>query len=293
MSDISIYERIPSIENNFSVKFRIYTLSSGIVAHWHEHIELVYLKRGRCTLYCNGTTEAAEEGDLMVINSTEVHSFEIQGEITIYSTLLYPEFFNDVKLGHGCFKRIVKGDVMITEMLERMREEYEKNAAYSDMMIKSMAYSLIAHLGREHLTDEVPKRIQSNSIMLERLSNAIRYISDNYSKKITTRTLAEMSYMNESHFCRFFKSMVGRTPIEYIKQYKVEKACVLLKSTAESIEKISEDVGFDDMNYFSRVFKRYKGVPPIKYRRENQSGACARPIDISEKKIYNICNDCT
>jgi AraC-like DNA-binding protein len=73
--------------------------------------------------------------------------------------------------------------------------------------------------------------------------------------------------MSEEHFCRLFKRTVGKTVTGFLMEYRIEKASVLLKKTEESITAVADSVGFDDVNYFSRSFKRIKGVTPSTYRR--------------------------
>ncbi len=268
MSELSLYEKIPTLENNFSIKLRSYELNSAIVAHWHEHIELVFILDGECELYVGGQIVPAKKDDLLIINSAEVHSFENKHRMRFYSMLLYPEFFSDVKLPHGEFRPVIEQDGYVKELFGKMYAEHQSGRVTSDMMIKSHAYSLISYLTENYFVPTARRRaIKTSPELLGRLKSVIEYISESYGEKITTSTLATMCYMNESHFCRFFKSTVGKTPIEYINGFKIEKACVMLCNTDESISQIAAAVGYDDINYFSRVFKTHKGMTPREYRR--------------------------
>ena len=62
------------------------------------------------------------------------------------------------------------------------------------------------------------------------------------------------------------KKAVGKSATEYINEYRIEKASILLKNTDESVSRVATDVGYDDLNYFSRIFKRIMGMSPVKYR---------------------------
>jgi hypothetical protein len=72
--------------------------------------------------------------------------------------------------------------------------------------------------------------------------------------------------------CRFFKKMTGRSALAYVNEYRIEKATVLLTKTDEPIGEIAESVGFDDLNYFSRVFKKVKKCSPGEYRKIHTQG---------------------
>lgn len=73
--------------------------------------------------------------------------------------------------------------------------------------------------------------------------------------------------MNVQYFCRFFKSVVGKTPVEYINSYRIEKATELLQTETLSISNIALNVGIDNFSYFIKQFKKYKNSTPSQYRK--------------------------
>ena len=94
---------------------------------------------------------------------------------------------------------------------------------------------------------------------------AIKYIQFNYSHDISVDDIAKAVGVSRSHLYRVFMSNVGQSPIDYLTNYRVGEACSLLKSSNLSIAEIAVSVGFFDQFYFSRVFKKVKGMPPSKY----------------------------
>jgi len=96
------------------------------------------------------------------------------------------------------------------------------------------------------------------------------FVSQNYQNKISTAHLSKIFYMSESHFCRLFKKTVGISPIDYINEYRVGKAELLLQKTDLPIITIAAEVGFEDANYFSRVFRKIKKLSPSEYRRRTE-----------------------
>ncbi len=272
MNDISLYERIPALENNFTVKFRLYeNRTSALIPHWHEHIELMYLLRGECDFLCGGSVYPAKSGDLLVVNGSQIHSFETKSPLTFFSILLFPSFFDDIDFSDVVLENLVGADGYVRECFDDIYAAYTGTEAMSDMMLKSHTYRLVAYLGRKYRLNSKDSPTPLDSARLSRLNTVLEYISTSYSEKITTRHLASMLYLSEAHFCRFFKSAVGKSATEYINQYRIEKAAVLLSNTSEPIGTVGEQVGFEDINYFSRVFKREKGVTPGKYRKSHSS----------------------
>ncbi len=267
MKDISLYEKIPQIENNFTVKFRIYSRDSGLIPHWHEHLELLYFTKGSCEFICDGCSFDVEAGDLVVVNSTEIHSFSARGPLEYTCILIYPSFFADIKFDNVRLKNSVKADVTVRDYIASINREYEEKLPGYDMMLKGHTYALLTYLMRSYPDVSISHRdFEARAVKLRRLNHVIEYIKNNYTDKITTKALAEMCFLSEAHFCRFFKGAMGKSAIEYINEYRVQKAAILLKNTDESISQIALAVGFDDINYFSRTFKGILGTPPGKYR---------------------------
>ena len=95
--------------------------------------------------------------------------------------------------------------------------------------------------------------------------NAIKYIQFNYSHDISIDDVAKSVGVSRSHLYRVFMLNVGKSPIDYLTSYRISEACSLLKNSSLSIAEIAVSVGFFDQFYFSRVFKKVKGVPPSKY----------------------------
>ena len=103
--------------------------------------------------------------------------------------------------------------------------------------------------------------------LTEPIKKIINYIYENYNRKIYIEDLALEANMNVQYFCRFFKSVVGKTPVEYINSYRIEKATELLQTETLSISNIALNVGIDNFSYFIKQFKKYKNSTPSQYRK--------------------------
>ena len=86
-----------------------------------------------------------------------------------------------------------------------------------------------------------------------------------YAGAVTLATLADAAGMTPQYFCTFFQQMTGRSPIEYLNGHRIEVACAQLSLGNYSITDLAYECGFNDLSYFIRVFKRYKGVTPKQY----------------------------
>ena len=83
---------------------------------------------------------------------------------------------------------------------------------------------------------------------------------------VSVQDLADSIGLNRSYLHRLFKSAIGSSVQEYLLDLRIRKACALLKSTELPVSIISLSVGYEDTLYFSRLFKRKKGVSPSQYR---------------------------
>ena len=100
---------------------------------------------------------------------------------------------------------------------------------------------------------------------IESFIRSIKYIQFNYSHDISIDDVAKSVGVSRSHLYRVFMLNVGKSPIDYLTEYRINEACKLLRAGNLSIAEVAVSVGFFDQFYFSRVFKRAKGVPPSKY----------------------------
>ena len=99
------------------------------------------------------------------------------------------------------------------------------------------------------------------------LQNMKDYIDLHFSEKLTLDSLAEAFYINKYYLTRVFREQFGITVNSYILQVRITRAKQLLRFSDLSIEKISQECGMNDANYFARMFKKIEGISPGEYRK--------------------------
>lgn len=97
------------------------------------------------------------------------------------------------------------------------------------------------------------------------------YVKANLSRNITLSDIAASVCYNSSHVSRFFHQMTGQTLSQYILQCRMDAACSYLAAGSDSIQAISENLGYESAQYFSNVFKKYTGMSPREYRNAKQN----------------------
>ena len=100
------------------------------------------------------------------------------------------------------------------------------------------------------------------------LKPVFTYIEKHYSEKITLEDLSSSIHMNKNYFCRFFKEKAGKTPFAYLNEYRINQAAGELMKTDLPITEVALNAGFENMSYFIRQFKHYRGCTPSVFRQE-------------------------
>ncbi len=100
----------------------------------------------------------------------------------------------------------------------------------------------------------------------------LHYINEHLTDKILADELCRKAYMSRNMFFKWFKQQFGLTPVEYINRERIKLAKQLLAEGRYSISQISGRCGFDDTNYFIRLFKKKEGITPGAYK------MCVRPV---------------
>jgi len=102
----------------------------------------------------------------------------------------------------------------------------------------------------------------------EYVEKARNLIEMNYDGNITVSELAAKIGIDRSYFSRIFKEVLSMSPQEYIKQFRLHKAALLLQDPLMKVSAVARAVGYQDYITFTKLFKQYKGVTPTEYRRQ-------------------------
>jgi AraC-like DNA-binding protein len=250
--------------------------------HWHEHLQFIYFTAGKALISCNARSFQVTAGDLVVINGNELHYGENHSPVLVcymiridFSFLLsnqvdscQTKYITPLIQNQISFKNLVRNDRDILHCVKKMITEYSSHDIGYELAIKASAYELMVLLLRGYL-DRVysEKELEALIRNIKRFQRVLDFLDNHYREPINIDQLAGMANLSKYHFCRMFKQLVGKSAGDYIHQLRINNALTLLQESELNITEIALASGFNDTNYFSRLFKKYQKVSPSQFRK--------------------------
>lgn len=237
--------------------------------HAHRRHELYYLAKGSTKYIIGDEIFLVEAGNVVFIPKGHYHMTDSGGcdNIERYLMAFDDELFDadtEVILKELMRERLISIPVGRVEGLEEHFAELERamtiEGALRDASVKAHALVALAFICR-HKRAFVPKVSEADKIVHE----VSEYVSANYGEDLTLSSLAHRFAVSDSHLSRKFKDVSGMGLNEYITHVRIMNAERLLRSGVTSITSVAEQCGFNDSNYFSTVFKKVKGITPLKF----------------------------
>ena len=269
--------------------FRQDTPSGGIGAfsHIHTAIEIIYLTQGSLVVEIDDIEYKVFAGDVMLFRSNTVHHI-IAGEESLnryYVVKIRPEIIFDLaeEENHGAYvlsftvnssdskclwtKDEVEQLPLMKQGFEILINLVEQNSGQEDLAAKLGAGLVIMSMLGGAETDGANS---VNSDIASGIYRAMSYINRHYSDDISEKQMSELAGMSCSHFSRSFKVVTGKTYKEYLNMTRINRAEHMLATTDKTVTQICADCGFNSTAYFVKIFKRYKLMPPMAYKRKEK-----------------------
>jgi len=147
--------------------------------------------------------------------------------------------------------------------VEHIIKEYQSKDIGREIAIKAYIYQLMVILLRGHVKHMLtPREYGIRKKRLERFNKILKFIDENYHEDITIDKLCSMANLSKYRFCHLFKEITGKPFSEYLNMVRINKAEEMLHETDMNVTEIALSCGYNDANYFSRVFKKYRKKAP-------------------------------
>lgn len=253
--------------------------------HWHEEMEIILVRKGKFEVNVNLENYVVNAGELILIKPRTLHALrQYKNEETELKTIVFhldllKSHINDactVKYLNPFLEDRYTAPLILTPDLAGYEEilmcfnqivtVYNVKDKFFEIEMKSQLFHLFYLLFR-YVCSKTVVDIGLKEETIKNVKIVIEYIQENYMQPISIGELAAIIHFSEQYFMRFFKKYTGMTCVDYMNDYRLNKAAQLLVGTDSSIMEIAGKVGISNVSYFNRMFKRKFGMTPKGYRK--------------------------
>ncbi len=273
--------------------FNIYPCSipvdfASVPLHWHNDMEIIYVKKGRGVIDLDLTPHPARAGDILLVPPGHLHAIrrdsggymEYENIIFQLSLLMNAQadfcsahYFAPLLQGRIPLMPHVTADHPLHPRLSGCLDEIDAFSALgtplSTLAIKARLFDLF-HLLFSCLEETAPVPAPKPSVRsLELVKLLLKYVEEHYQERLTIEKMAGVCGFSPSHFMKFFRQTMGVSFIGYLNDYRLTMAARLLLASTDTIVAVASECGFENLSYFNRIFKRKYKVTPSQYRKNS------------------------
>lgn len=253
--------------------------------HWHEEFEVLLVESGECRISISGEEFILQENEGLFINSGILHACYVHGRkvCRFYSIVFHPRLVAG-SLDSILWQKYVEPLIQETSLPwirfgkeQNWTDEASKylmsawNAAASEnsgyeFEVRNSLSRLILLLENHHTPAQ--KRPSEKTLRsAKRVKLMLQFMHEHLSEEITLDQIASSASVSRNECLRCFHDILGTSPIQYLKEIRIQKAERLLKQTDMKISDIAMECGFQEMSCFARTFKKHKGTAPSELRK--------------------------
>lgn len=254
--------------------------------NYHDYLEVSYNCSGRGMYHVSNHEYLFAPGDVAIIASDEIHYLRASEKtnLDLISVFFLPEavcppagdgstydltrpFFDS---SHHVLKAVEFDHLrLLRTMVEMYRLEKEKSKYYrlhQKHLLFDLLLQLLHHFDDCHLFAELPRnRIRQREADIHRLNPVFTYVEEHYRERIDLRQAARVANMSRNYFCRFFKRVTGTSFVDYLNKFRINRAKQLMLGGGLTTTQVAYQVGYNNLGYFYRSFKRYAHLCPREF----------------------------
>ncbi|MBQ3559329.1 MAG: AraC family transcriptional regulator [Agathobacter sp.] len=231
--------------------------------------QLLYIASGKAHFHIDGEEKIVTAGHMVLYRPKEPQKYEYYGEdqTEVYWVHFTGGDVTNILRSYGLTKDkkvfYCGSDLEYKNHFRAMIQELQMGKDDYPEMLEIHLRQIFIKLHRYFNT---VSKVDNNQIV-EDIDQAMLYFAEHYNENICIEDYAKGHHMSTSWFIRNFKQYTGSTPMQYILSKRIYNATALLQNEQYNITEISTIVGYDNPLYFSRIFKKIKGISPSEYRK--------------------------
>ena len=249
--------------------------------HWHDSMELVYVKKGSGIVQVDVNAYPAEKGDIYIFAPGTLHALHQRGQAVMeYENIIFElellggaedlcaeKYLLPLQSGRLSLPaRLTPNDLCYLRAAACLREVEDANRAKLpgyELQVKGALLRFLALLlaqGRQRLASETADT--------QRLKTLLQWLSAHYTEELRVADAAGVCSFSASHFMRWFRQMTGQSFVAFLNEYRLNAAAEALQATDETVLTIASRCGFENLSYFNRAFKAHFSMTPREYRKK-------------------------
>ncbi len=277
---------------NFPFFIGSYKVEDAIDLHSHEFVEMVYVAEGTGLHIYDGQNYLISAGDVFVIEPGAEHAYgvntgsafvvnnilfmpsllkleiEALSVVTSFVDFFYMEpFLRNAVRFQSHLRLDLQEQLEMKNLLDRIVSEYQEKRLGHQIMTKTLLIEMFLFLSRCYAIHQTPSPAPRSDDKV--LKHICEFIERHYAKPLSLTQISQLCSMSPTSFAVKFKQFTGRTFIEYRNEIRIRAASDHLTQTGDKIMAISQEVGFDDLSFFNKIFKQHTGMSPGTYRKTN------------------------
>lgn len=250
--------------------------------HWHTELEFVYIESGTVTFWIGEKQFTLPEGNGVFINSKILHRFYSPTEAAIPNFVCMPFFIaaQDSFIYHKYVSPVISSSLTfqifhaniswqakalsIIKQIIAAQDCTSSSELATSYLLQMLWLEIYENADIKYTKDHINESASSQA----RLQLMMQYIHQNYIRDISLDDIAEHAKISKSTVLNLFRKYLHITPINYLINYRLNEAAHLLSKTEKKINTIAYETGFNNVDYFCRLFKRHYQLTPTKYRKK-------------------------
>ncbi len=247
--------------------------------HYHPEFELTYIVKGNGYRIVGNSYEPFNDGDLVLLGSNLPHTWSGKADGDVNSDAIVIQFSSEFISSFLEFNESILIKKMLESSLRGINFEPDEQLVTKIIEITETngverilkLISILDILSKKQIKLIAPNTFH-NVVSRKsevRINKVCLFIQNNFQNKIYLKEVADLIYLTESNFCKFFKKATGKTYSDYVNEIRVNEASRLLFQSDKTISQISFECGFETLSYFNRVFLNKKGITPSVYRKSS------------------------
>lgn len=233
--------------------------------NWHEDLEIELCTKGHGTVLLNGEKYNFCENDIIAIGSNVIHYTSTDNSLTYTCLIISAQFCRQMGIEYDklSFTPLIN-DRELAELINSLKTLYNNTSVpYRTAKLNMTVLKILTLLAEKYSVKSDTPTLQNKEF--KRVKAAIKYIRENYNRKITLDEISKDILTDKYTLCREFKKSAGQTVIQYTNNYRCQKAADYLKEGL-TVSEAAEKCGFENISFFTKTFKKYMGELPKKYK---------------------------